>query len=166
MDKKIKQKIKPLQPRRVEKDKEFEKGTEETILCSKCKAIYYGKCWHKNARLFEKNIKCTKKILCPACKWTKTNLAEGIIVLTLKDNLKEKEILNLVRNVETKAKLRDPEDRIMKINKEENKITILTTENQLALSIAKQIKRAFKGDLKIKWSHNEDVVRLEWIDTK
>lgn len=158
-----------LQSRRVGNDKEFEKGSKEMILCSKCKAVYYDKCWHKNLkhlREIKENIKQAKKILCPACKWTKANLAEGVIILNLENNLKEKEILNLVKNVEARAKLRDPEDRIIKINKEENKITILTTENQLALSIAKQIKKAFKGELKIKWSHNEDVVRAEWEENQ
>jgi hypothetical protein len=176
-----------LQPRRVgDINKKFIKGQKEIILCPKCKAVYYDKCWHKNLKLFEKNIKNAKKFLCPACKWTKTNLAEGVIVLNLKNNLREKEILNLIKNVEARAKLRDPEDRIIKINKscdfiysssqqtleysgkmrdkEKNKIIILTTENQLAVSIAKQIKRAFKGELKIKWSHDEDVVRIEWTE--
>ncbi|MBI4653351.1 hypothetical protein HY750_03810 [Candidatus Kuenenbacteria bacterium] len=152
-----------LQPRRVgDKDKQFIKGQKETSLCPKCKAIYYDKCWHKNSKFFKENIKWAKKVLCPACKWTKTNLAEGVIILNLENNLREKEILNLVKNVGARAILRDPEDRVMKINKEKNKITILTTENQLAVSIAKQIKRAFKGELKIKWSHNEDAVRVEW----
>ncbi|MEK7167145.1 MAG: hypothetical protein AAB732_01920 [Patescibacteria group bacterium] len=165
-----------LQPKKTENKKEFTKGIGKIILCSKCKAVYYNKCWHKNLNFLKgKNTtKSIKKFLCPACKWTKTNLAEGVIILNLENNFREKEILNLennfrekeilnlVKNVETRAKLRDPEDRIIKINKEKNKITILTTENQLAISIAKQIQRAFKGELKIKWSHNEDAVRIEW----
>ncbi|MEK9130194.1 MAG: BCAM0308 family protein [Patescibacteria group bacterium] len=154
-----------FQPKRIGSVNEFGKGLNKMILCPKCKAVFYNKCWHKDLKFLRENrenIKTAEKILCPACKWTKLNLAEGVIVLNLENNFKEKEILNLVKNVETRAQLRDPEDRIIKIEKEKNKIIILTTENQLALSIAKQIKRAFKGELNIKWSHNEDVVRIEW----
>ncbi|MFH1837882.1 MAG: hypothetical protein ABH808_00045 [Candidatus Kuenenbacteria bacterium] len=158
--------IKPLQPKRIGDNNEFTKGLGEIILCQKCKAIYYEKCWHKDLNFLKgkDKIKHTKKGLCTACKWTKANLAEGVIILNLENEFKEKEILNLVKNVETRAQLRDPEDRVIKINKEKNKIIILTSENQLALSIAKQIKRAFKGELEIKWSHNEDVVRIEWTE--
>ncbi|MFH1611690.1 MAG: hypothetical protein ABH887_00225 [bacterium] len=68
--------------------------------------------------------------------------------------------MNLINNIGERAFKRDPMDRIIKINDNKTEIEILTTENQLAISIGKQIKSAFKGDIEIKLSKEESVVRV------
>ena len=76
---------------------------------------------------------------------------------------KKNEILKLAQNVGERAFKRDPMDRIISIKEKDKETEILTTENQLAVSIAKQIKRAFKGETgkpEISWSHQESTVRV------
>lgn len=140
------------------------KSKEGLIFCLGCGAVYYDKHWHTNKKYAAilKNQKAIKKELCPECKNAKNENFEGEILL--KNLSKEKEeILNLVRNIEKRAKKRDPEDRIIKIEDKGKTVRILTTENQLAVSIGKQIDRAFKGgELKIKWSEKDALVRVIW----
>jgi len=87
---------------------------------------------------------------------------EGELVLENIPEDKKKEITNLIWNVGERAFERDPMDRIIGFEDKGNVIRILTSENQLALSIGKQIKRAFRGKLDIKWSHKESTSRVKW----
>jgi hypothetical protein len=69
----------------------------------------------------------------------------------------------LARNVANRAGRRDPEDRIIKIVDAGESVVIYTTENQLAVSIGKQIHSARKGGtLVITWSHQDKPVRVRW----
>src|SRR3989344_328087 len=59
----------------------------------------------------------------------------------------------MVRNIRSRASNRDPQDQIIKIEDKGDTIRITTTENQLAVSLAKQVARAHKGGkLDIKFS--------------
>jgi hypothetical protein len=72
-------------------------------------------------------------------------------------------VLALARNVGRRAQARDPEDRIIKINDAPGGAVVTTTENQLAVSIGKQIDRARKGGkLDITWSQGDKPVRVRW----
>lgn len=73
------------------------------------------------------------------------------------------EVLRLTKNVAARALKRDPEDQVLKIEDKKDSLRILTSENQLALSIGKQVAQAFKGGvLKIQFSHQEEVARVTW----
>lgn len=107
------------------------------------------------------------KELCAECKWItggkgKTGW-EGELILENLISDDKKEILNLVRNVGKRAFLRDPEDQIIKIDDRGEKVIITTTENQLAVSIGKQVASAFKGGhMEIIWSAEDAPARVRW----
>lgn len=140
--------------------------------CPRCGAIYFDKHWHiiPNFWVEYKRALPKKPIteeLCAECKWIDGGKEEtgweGEVVL---ENLvfdDKNEILNLVKNVGQRAFLRDPEDQIIKIEDRGKKVIITTTENQLAVSIGKQVARAFKGGkLEIKWSGEDAPARVRW----
>ena len=148
------------------------KGKKELRTCPRCGAIYFDKHWHiiPNFWVEYKKTLPKKKIvkgLCAECKWVDSGREdtewEGELVL---ENLipdDKNEILNLVRNVGMRAFKRDPEDQIIKIEDRGNKVIVTTTENQLAVSIGKQVARAFKGGkLKITWSDEDAPARARW----
>lgn len=148
------------------------KGKKELMICSECDAIYYDKHWHTNKKYAAvlRNQKGIKKELCAECKWQEDakkgieNFEGEVVLKNLPLSEQKTEILNLVRNVGKRAAKRDPEDRIIKIEDKGKTVRILTTENQLAVSIGKQIDRAFKGGkLEIKWSEKDSLARVEWI---
>ena len=158
-------------PRRIRPKKEeaeFGAGKKEYLICPKCSAAYYGKCWHH--RLGEgKHFKHEERkklnfVLCPACKMIKEKKFEGSIEIK---NIPAKivgEIVNLVKNSAKIAFFKDPMDRVIEIRQNKNNLLITATENQLAKKIAKLIKRAFKNyarDCEIKMSDEEDIVRIK-----
>jgi len=155
----------PRVPKSSKEEQEFGKGKIDLVMCPECDSVYYEKSWHHRLEDYKQlsEDKRIKFLLCPACQMIKNKTYEGKVSIAspAQENI-EKELLNLIKNVGQRAFKRDPLDRIIKIKKTKGKIEVLTTENQLAVSIAKQIKRAFKGKLDIKWSHQEDVVRIDW----
>lgn len=143
-------------------------GKHPVILCPKCGAVYYDKHWHtdKEYSSFLRKQKRTAKEFCPECKFTSRQEVcyEGEVILKNLPGGREKtEILNLVENISDRAVKRDPEDRIIKIEDNGKTVRILTTENQLAASIGKQINSAFKGGkLTIKWNESDQTARVVW----
>ncbi len=149
-------------------DKNKVKGKDSVILCPNCGAIYYDKHWRVNAKMSAllKKQKGVMKELCLECKMAKdTKQAganfEGEVVLKNVGAEEKAEMLNLIKNIGERATKRDPEDRIIKIDEKKNEIRVLTSENQLAIAIGKQVARAFKGgELEIKFSEGDQVVRV------
>ncbi len=139
------------------------KGTEGIIICKKCQAVYYKKAWHNDLSLFQlyKNREKTKYTLCPACKKIQQGFIEGIIIIEgkfLKEH--QKELLALSKNLEEKSTLNNPLNKIVDIEKGKDKIIIYTAQINLAKSIAKAIKSAFKARMEIKWSHKNKLVYI------
>lgn len=151
------------------------KGGKETPVCGRCQAIYFDKHWHTMPEVYEwlKKQKGKGSLvtgLCGECElvkragslakegWEGEVILDGLILGEEKNN-----ILNTVRNVGKRATSRDPEDQIIKIDDQGSRVVIRTTENQLAVSIGKQVARAFKGgELTIKYSHEDAPVRVYW----
>lgn len=150
------------------------KGEKQLRICPRCGAVYFDEHWHtipNFSKLYQKMLPRPPIVeeLCAEDRWIKEGKREGkthwegeVILenLILAD---KKEILNLVRNVGKRAFVRDPEDRIIKVEDMGSKVRITTTENQLAASIGKQVSWAFKGGkLEIIWSDEDAPARVRW----
>lgn len=141
-------------------------------MCPRCGAIYFDKHWHiiPNFWVEYKKMLPKKEVveeLCAECKWIDGGREdtgwEGEVTLENLVTDDKEEILKLVRNVGARAFLRDPEDQIIKIEDRGKKVIITTTENQLAVSIGKQVASAFKGGkLEIIWSAEDAPARVRW----
>lgn len=164
----------PRRPKSKKEEQEFGKSLKDLIICSECKSIYTKKKWIYDP-LFLKSLKKTKTdlglnvedelrfSLCPACKMIKDKMFEGEITIFGFEEKDRAEILKIAKNVNSRAFQKDPLDRISEIKDLKDKLIIYTTENKLALLIAKQIQQAFKRynvKKEIKFSHEEDVVRV------
>lgn len=149
-------------------------GKEPVQICERCHAVYYDEHWHswqtaKSLADFFRQGKMAIETLCTECNFIKRGHEgvenyEGEVLLHGLSDLKEKtEILNLIRNVGSRASRRDPEDQIIKIEDKGDTVRVTTTENQLAVSIGKQIDRAHKGGrLEIKFSAVDHPTRVVW----
>ena len=143
-------------PKSKKEEQEF-LSKKDIVLCSVCNAAYHGKSWHHVLEGHQKLSKGIKFSVCPACQMIKEKKYEGQVIV--KNVSRKKELLNLIKNIGERAFRRDVLDRIVKI-KEGKEIEVLTTENQLEVSIGKQVKRALKGKMDIKWSKGESVARV------
>ena len=144
-------------------------GESPVKICPKCHAVYFDKHWHNNKFLHQAYSWHTKVgyELCPEDKWLAGSGSainyEGEVVLKRLPKEKMQEIVQQIRNIGKRAENRDPEDKIIKIEIKSNQIRVLTTENQMAVGIAKQVADAHKGgELDIKWSNNDQLARAEW----
>ena len=134
------------------------------LVCSQCRAVFHNKHWQWNATLLAKHSGDKKtETIYPACKITRKEEAEGVLELAgFVSEGQKQEILGLLKNAGQRAAERDPLDRIFAWDDAGKKIVVYTTENQLAISLGKQVKRAFNGELDISSSKNADVVKVKW----
>ncbi|MFC1721817.1 hypothetical protein ACFL0Z_02810 [Patescibacteria group bacterium] len=134
-------------------------------VCNKCHAIYLKKHWQWDYPLYEK-YKDDKTIVvtCPACNLKRREDAEGILYLSgFASSEQREEIINLLRNADRRANERDPQDRVYIWDTGDLEVSLYITENQLALSLGRQVRSAFGGKLDIATSKEEDIVRVKWV---
>ncbi len=140
-------------------------------LCPSCGAVYYEKHWRSAAALPAgfKTAGLPSK-LCEECRagavvggGKAVGWAGELLVTGVTDPELRAEIMGLIKNVGDRAARRDPEERIIDLLAFPSEIRVYTTENQLAVSIGKQLDRAHKGGkLEIKWSAGDKVARVRW----
>lgn len=150
--------------RSKKEEQEYGPGRKDITFCEDCDAVYYNKSWHHKLRDY-KYINEDKRVnfaVCPVCQMIREGKFEGKVTFQNVPKDYKKEIINNIRNTGERAYKRDPLDRIISVKDEGRIIEVLTTENQLAVNIARQVKRAFKKfDVDISWSKDESVVRVE-----
>ncbi|MFA6603407.1 MAG: hypothetical protein WCT10_01040 [Patescibacteria group bacterium] len=138
-----------------------------SAVCPDCRAVYSNKQWYSQFRA-PAGISVSKlpEMLCSECKLKRQkrgDYAGEVMIEGVKDKALLAEIVQLVENVGRRAASRDPEERIVKIEKSAGKLRVLTSENQLAVSIGKQLDSARKGGrLSIIWSKGDKLVRVRW----
>ncbi|MDD3735106.1 MAG: hypothetical protein PHO31_01360 [Candidatus Pacebacteria bacterium] len=153
-------------PKPKKEESEFGKGKKNIVLCRNCNAVYFYKSWHHRLEDYpeiskEKSLNFS---LCPACRAEKEGTYEGKVVIENIDVKIKEDLLSLINNFGREARERDPQDRILKVKQlNKNKIIITTTENQLAVRLAKKIKKTFGGEINIRYSKDESSVFIKVI---
>ncbi len=141
------------------------RGTHDMALCKQCQSIYHNKRWYREGGFDTKKISLSSalQVTCPACQKIKDNFPGGIVTLT-GDFLQEhkKDILNLIKNEEERARGFNPLERIIKISNGSKEVEISTTNEKLAQRIGRKIKKAFSGEVKYKWSQDTKLLRVSW----
>ena len=126
--------------------KENPKGKQGIIFCAVCNAVYYKKAWHHNLRYY-KNLREDLNVsfaTCPACTAIKNNEFEGRITINNVPKHIAEHLENLVHAFTHRAYQKDPMDRLIAMKKTNGGMEITTTENQLAVKLAKKIEEVFK----------------------
>jgi len=73
------------------------------------------------------------------------------------------ELLKLVKNEEHRARGFNPLERVMSVKENGHGSVIITTTNEkLAQRLGRAIKKAFHGDVRYHWSHDNKLVRVDW----
>lgn len=151
----------------VARSDEFGKVKGGVEVCKICWNVFFKKEWHHpNTKLYEEKALKGKKVrfvVCPADKMVAKGLYEGEIRIQKVPEKFEAELLNLITNYGERALKRDPQDRIIDIKKVKAGFVITTTENQIAVRLAKKIKSVFnKVELTIGHSADpNEVVRIK-----
>ncbi len=140
-------------------------GAKEAALCKECGALYKNKRWSVDeAELKKAKIKNSiNTMTCPACKRVADNNPAGVLTFSGEYLVVHKDdILNAIRHIESKSRMKNPLGRIMDISQEKNVLVVTTTEDKLAQKLGREIFKAHRGELNYRWNHEERFVRVNW----
>lgn len=127
---------------------EYGRAEHGVALCVSCGNIHYRKQWLQprsvNMRELNRRGTPTTRTLCPACSLGTRGLYEGELLLENVPLLIEEEVGRLIRGFGRRAQAHNPQHRIIAIKRERRHWRVTTTENQLAVRLAKKIQDSFK----------------------
>jgi NMD protein affecting ribosome stability and mRNA decay len=130
----------------------------EPAVCPQCGLIYHKGRWQRSVRPEKAN-----EHLCPACHRMNDRNPAGYITLAGPYmQAHGEEVMRLVRNEETREAQGHPLQRIMGIENKEGVVTVTTTDVHLARRIGDALHAAFQGELAVKYSPDDFLVRVNW----
>jgi hypothetical protein len=130
----------------------------EPTSCPQCHATYASGRWS-----WDKAPEDSFSQLCPACQRIRDHFPAGYV--TVKGEFFKEhrdEIVALIENHEKSEKSRRPLQRIMGMEDTREGFQVTTTDSHLARGIAEALQGAYKGDLKLRYSRDENLVRAVW----
>jgi len=131
----------------------------EGTACPKCHASFMNGRW-----TWEPAAKDAYEMVCPACHRINDQFPAGYVTIR-GEFFKEHrdEIIHLIENHEKKEKAARPLQRIMGIAATRDGATeVSTTDSHLARGIAEALHDAYKGELKLRYSRDENLLRASW----
>ncbi len=140
-------------------------GLAEPSVCRVCGAVYQKKRWvidTAEAARLEHGSK-VQQVVCPACRKIADHYAEGSVMLH-GDYFwaHEAEIRNILRNEENRVMSKNPLARIISMEKEDGSLLIETTEEKLAEHLGRGLHKAHQGELKVSWTSDHAICRVDW----
>jgi NMD protein affecting ribosome stability and mRNA decay len=127
-------------------------------VCPTCKAVFAEGRWS-----WQRPPSEAAEMNCPACQRIQDEFPAGYV--TIKGEfLKEHrdEIVALINSKEDREKATHPLQRIMAIEDVREGLQVTTTDSHLARGIGEALHDAYKGDLKLKYSRDENLLRAIW----
>jgi NMD protein affecting ribosome stability and mRNA decay len=130
----------------------------EPTVCPECKAVFTEGRW-----TWDKAPGDANELVCPACQRIQDRFPAGYV--TIKGAFFEEhrdEIIALIESHEKKEKAARPLQRIMAIDAKRDGLEVTTTDSHLARGIAEALHGAYKGELKLRYSRDENLLRATW----
>jgi NMD protein affecting ribosome stability and mRNA decay len=138
---------------------------QEAAACTQCHALYQGKRWFFDAKLYERLAGTDKvrEVICPACRKINDRYAEGILTLSGEFFTQHRaEIVKLLEKEAARVGGRSVLDRIIQMGPEGDKLVVETTTEKLAQHLGRAIYQAYKGDLQFHWGEVDKLARVYW----
>ena len=126
--------------------------------CPTCKAVFTGGRW-----TWDRKPEDAYEHLCPACQRIRDKFPAGYVLIKgefTKDH--RDEIVALIASTESREKAEHPLQRIMAIEDVREGLQVTTTDSTLARGIGEALHEAYKGDLKLRYSRDENLLRATW----
>jgi hypothetical protein len=138
------------------------------LYCPSCHAVSLLRRWFLDERQYEilKNDPVAQPVLCPGCSAAAREMYDGEIVLngaTIWRSAEDKQgALNLIRNIETSVRSKNPLARLASVEDRGDDIYILTITTFLAHRLVKEFTKAYGGHFEIDNLPDERFVRARW----
>jgi len=142
-------------------------ASRKVSVCEGCRAVYMNKRWYANGAAYEAAVRNADnaKVVCPACLKIRDNFPGGIVTLKGEYVLPhKKELMKLIKNEEERARTLNPLERVMSVKENGyGSMVISTTNERLAQRLGRALKKAFHGEVAYNWSHDNKLVRVDWM---
>lgn len=130
----------------------------EPTACPKCRATFIHGRW-----TWETAPKDAYSQVCPACRRIHDRFPAGYVTIKGAFFVEHRdEIVRLIQGHEKRENEAHPLQRIMGMDEKKDGLEVTTTDSALARSLAEAIHETFKGDLKLRYSRDENLVRAIW----
>lgn len=130
----------------------------EPTECPECHAVFTEGRW-----TWEKADGDMHEQICPACQRIHDKFPAGYVTIKGAFFTEHKdEIVNLIKSHEKKEKADRPLQRLIAIDEKRDGIEVTTTDSHLARGIAEALHSAYKGELKLRYSRDENLLRATW----
>lgn len=137
-----------------------ERAGSEPAQCEVCGNVYADRRWKRPTALAEP----ARMVVCPACEAERKGIPSGYVHLDggfLKAHFVE--IEKLLRNEAERASEDNPLARIMGMEKEKDgALTVRTTTEHLAQRLGHALEKAFNGDVRYDFSHENKLAHVWW----
>ncbi len=133
------------------------KPSEPTV-CPTCKAVFTEGRW-----TWQRPPSEAAEMSCPACQRIHDEFPAGYV--TIKGEFLKAhrdEIIAVINSKEDREKAAHPLQRIMAIEDVHGGLQVTTTHSNLARGIGEALHDAYKGDLKLRYSRDENLLRAVW----
>ncbi|MBK6798074.1 MAG: hypothetical protein IPG76_15200 [Acidobacteria bacterium] len=140
----------------------------EPAQCEVCGNVYADRRWSKpgTAAVSQKQaeVRPVTMVVCPACEAEKKGVPSGYVHLDgsfMKAHFIE--IEKLLHNEAERASEDNPLARIMGLDKEKDgAVTVRTTTEHLAQRLGHALEKAFSGDVRYDFSHENKLAHVWW----
>jgi NMD protein affecting ribosome stability and mRNA decay len=130
----------------------------EPAHCPTCQAVYNGGRW-----TWDRKPHDAYEHTCPACQRIRDQFPAGYVMIKGEFFAEHRdEIIALITSKEDREKADRPLQRIMAIEDVRDGLQVTTTDSHLARGIGEALHDAYKGDLKLRYSRDENLLRATW----
>lgn len=144
------------------------RAMSEPATCKQCGAIYANRRWtaaqNTASNRKDQHRRTTQMTVCPACKQAADGEPRGFVYLDGAFLVEHrKEIERLMLNEAKRAGEDNPLARILEFKEgNDHKLTVTTTTEHLAQRLGNAVEKAFGGDVRYNFSHENKFTRVSW----
>lgn len=121
--------------------------------CDRCGAIFERRRWRREGTPSVTALGQVAWVTCPACKDVASTRYTGRVVLSgAFVAAHEGDLRKRIDNVTERSTFTQPERRLVDLETHDGVMEVLTTSQQLAHRIVREITKAFKGRARYQWS--------------
>lgn len=133
----------------------------DPTVCGGCGAIYSRKTWRCNRRVTRQFLDRAGWGHCPACRQVRSGEYYGRLIL-LSAASAPAAIRRRLQNIAARAAYTQPERKLVSVAPAGGDLEVLTTSQKLAHRMARELVKAFGGQVTYRWSDQDGSLLAIW----
>lgn len=135
--------------------------TPPTTACHGCGGVFARKTWRHDHPVRERTYERVVWRLCPACRLAERGDGYGKVVIRGGRDV-EDVIRRRIANVAARARVTQPQRRVVRIVREGSALEVVTSSQKLAHRVARELEKAFGGRATYRWDADDGSLRAVW----